>query len=161
MAVPEDYEALRRLVATRPRGMHNAIGCSLNPKQLEILSSQFTVETLSKDQWNLDNPIDRSVSVVVCCNVFHYAKDPALWISNILPVCRELWITDLIHRRRGGLEEFDRDGDCMRYSYGQPVQIDRFDLAQCNVMDFWTYDAGSLRSGTLCVNFAAVLKGHR
>lgn len=163
MAVQEDYEALVRLLNKRSLKHVSIVGCSLDQKQKDIVSRYFSqARFLDRAAWDFDHRKDISTDVVLCCNVFHYAKDPALWISNILPVCRELWITDLVHRRRGGCDEFGSDGDCMRYCYGEMASSEfRFDLAQYDVMDFWTYDAGSYRSGTLCVNFAAVLKGHQ
>lgn len=165
MAVQEDYEALVHLLNKRSLNHASIVGCSLDQKQKDIVSRYFKqTRFVDRAAWDFDHRKDISTDVVLCCNVFHYAKDPALWISNILPVCRELWITDIIHRRRGGLEEFGGDGDCMRYNYNGLLSLDnRFDLSGCGdtVVDFWTYDAGSFRSGTLCVNFAAVLKGYR
>lgn len=166
MAVQEDYIALKALVLTRGlagKADVSIMGCSLDARQIEILRLLKDPVNINRQDWDLNKPGTRTADIIVLCNVFHYSPDPALWFKNVLACCKELWITDIICRRRGGNSELGADGDAVRYSLGgvaiPEAKIFYLDDLEDKLQAFWTYDAGSFRAGHLCINFVAAIKG--
>tara|TARA_R100001163_G_C5056406_1_gene192814 strand:- start:1073 stop:1576 length:504 start_codon:yes stop_codon:yes gene_type:complete len=96
--------------------------------------------------WNLDYDYHDHYDLVLACNVFHYAKHPYLWFTNVMNSCDVFWIQDLVNRQRGSNdgEQFGDDNDCMRYSYEnyKSNASVSFDLSSAvNVLDFKYYDS--------------------
>lgn len=174
MATVEDYEACRTYWAkwAKKFSPKTILSCSGNSTQVATLQAMFPSAEVTNwgiERWSLDYACQIQSDVIVACNVFHYAPNPALWFKNCLSACKYLWLQDLFSRPRGeqGREISSSDaGDSTRYGYGNvfssnaPVDT-AFDLAtyQERLQDLQFYDAGSFRDGKALINFVACLKG--
>lgn len=171
MAVKEDYEACENAWfdwIQKVGDCKRIVGCSCNDKQLAILNTMFPsakVHNTDLKTWNLLHPIVSSADIVVACNVFHYSREPATWISNVLSSCRYFWMQDVFMRQRGpDGSELKEDGDAMRYTLGLkklPNFEHPYDLNIYGdrLLDYKLYDAGSMRERKTCINFVACFRG--
>lgn len=174
MAVKEDYDNLA--VAARrwgesgfPQGMSVVV---LSPDQTQMKKLEENLPhsvffTLQERHWNLNQPFPDSLAkprVIIACNVFHYSPNPYTWFKNVFAACKEFWLQDLFWRPRGANRQLGYDGDQCRYSLGEfpyPEGTWRYNLdaVKGRILDYWAYDAGSLRANRTMINFVARLKG--
>jgi hypothetical protein len=166
MAVDQDYEACERyFLKWSKEPVSKIIGLSLNDRQCRIVSNLYPRAEFLRwrvSDWDLNNQGRELTDLVVACNVFHYSPDPGRWFSNVLGCCKRFWIQDLLFRHRGE-NGLGPDGDKMRYTFGPDTRAGVFDLSMLGpaLLDFHAYDAGSLDSGRLTLNFVACLRGTR
>lgn len=173
MAVKEDYDnlrvAIRRWLEQSDRKPGGVI-LTLSPDdtQERIIYDEIgtaTYQRFLQRHWDLNEPWPggEKPELTIACNVFHYSPNPALWFANVLGACKELWLQDLVWRPRG-TSQLGVDGDKARYCLGNlPIQSNatyfNLNLIKDRILDYWTYDAGSLRAHRTMVNFVARLKG--
>lgn len=173
MAVKEDYDNLA--VAARrwgesgfPQGM-SAVVLSPDQTQMKKLEENLPKSVffpLQKSNWDLNQPYPANLAkprVIIACNVFHYSPNPFLWFNSVFAACKEFWIQDLFWRPRGHNKQLGDDNDQKRYSLGEflPNSDIYFNLhtIKGRILDYWIYDAGSLRANRTMINFMARLKG--
>ncbi len=143
---------------------------SPNETQYRLIQKIFpnaNISVCTIKNWNLNNQSKRHYDLICAMNVFHYAKQPAIWFENVLNACRYFWIQDIINRWRskpGCYSQFGYDGDSMRYSFLPEIHSDfegAFDLSKYKekIIDFHAYP-------TKCgpksenMNFVCCMKGN-
>lgn len=87
-------------------------------KALEALFPKARLHVLDERLWNLDKEYPGQFDLFWCVSVFMCAKDPALWLRNILKSCKNIWMVDHVEAWRCGADGQERavfDRDVMRY----------------------------------------------
>ena len=90
-------------------------------EQMNLMCDVFGVcpKMSFKTDWNLMEKGNNTYDIIFASNVFMYIKEPKIAIENVLDCCKWFVLQDLITYYRGDINGFARDGDCMRYSYGE------------------------------------------
>jgi hypothetical protein len=162
--VPEDFQAIQKYFPRWKKPQIQEIALlSPNHQQYSYLKQLYPTAALhvcTIKSWNLNNHSSRHYDLVCAMNVFHYAKDPALWLGNVLDCCRIFWLQDLVNRYRGGYpRQLGADGDAMRYSLLPKVKSTfegAFDLSTYReLMEFHTYKADGKN-----LHFICQMRGH-
>lgn len=73
---------------------------------------------LPRWRWDLNKPGRKQFDLLVACNVFMHAPDPAQWFRHVLASCRYFLLLDLIRRKRSPDAEEGPFGDAVRFSVG-------------------------------------------
>jgi hypothetical protein len=119
---------------------------------------------LTVKDWDLNHEKpDLRADLILASHVFHYARDPALWLRNVAGSCRGFLFVDLVRRRRSADAEWGPDGDCMRYAVGahRPRVTPCFDLdtlGQDRLLAHHVFDGGSNEYGE-ALHFIALVRG--
>lgn len=149
----------------------------LNPTDadFDIFNDVFKYKnknTKNIDTWNLNNKINEQYDLILINHTMMYSINPSLWFSNVFNSCKFVIITDLIDRKRGGIngditDQFNDttdNSDCMRYCFTHLNKISKnkikYDLSiyKNRIVDIQFYytnytkeDANNLPESFICL----------
>lgn len=116
----------------------------------------------ARSDWDLNNPPGKiKADLVMACNTFMCARDPARWLRNIAMAAPYLLVQDLCRARRNGhLQCSQETHDVARYSFSAQGMIGETD-PDLQLFDFSTSGHEVLAVdfyGGNCVKFVALLR---
>jgi hypothetical protein len=120
--------------------------------------------TISRHEWDLNEPTERHFDLLVASNVFMYSHDPERWFANVLESCAYFLLIDLVRRQRSRQTEFGRDGDCLRFAFGEerPRVSNVFELGILGdrLLEGKTYPGGANEFDSAPLHVIALIGGH-
>lgn len=101
--------------------------CVLSPStEFEYYNNIFdNVVSYTKQEWDLNNQIESKFDIIIAHNIFYMAKNPNIWIDNVMNSCRYFLLQDLLKRKRDINTEFCKfDEDNTRFSFNNHKYYD-------------------------------------
>lgn len=125
----EDLEQLKTVAAVLPPMKRIGVFSPWREAEGQVFPQ---ATALPRWRWDLNRPSRRTYDLLVACNVFMYAPDPAKWFRHVLAQSRYFLLLDLVRRQRSEGHELGPSGDSLRFGLGehQPRVPSVFDLAE-------------------------------